>query len=215
MKRRRTAAPPAHRPKPIVLEVSGEGLFQIHVHRPGAPRIYRVLYKGQLRRVRDEETLRKVAKSLRGYVDEHKRQHERKAFRAVRSIRLRLARIAAWCRAALAWCGMLFWRRHIEQRAERMARGIARRVAAGEIADAARQEAVKKIAAEHTAEARARDEARGFWRALRLVATEGLTPDLVGEVIEHARTDHGPGYRSYSLNGVPIPAPPRDVWRDE
>jgi len=104
--------------------------------------------------------------------------------------------------------------RRIEQRAERMARGMARRIAASEIADAARQDAAQKLAAERNAEARARDEARGFWRALRLVATEGLTPDLVGEVIEHARTNPGPGYRSYSINGVPIPAPPRDVWED-
>lgn len=104
MKRRRTAAPPARRPKPIVLEVPGEGLFQIHVHRPGAPRVYRVLYMGQLRRVHDEETLRKVAKSLRGYVDEHKRQHQRKAFRVARWIRLRIQRLADGIRAAIAWC---------------------------------------------------------------------------------------------------------------
>src|SRR5690606_14770356 len=104
MKRRRTAAPPARRPKPIVLEVPGEGLFRIHVHRPGAPRVYRVLHKGQLRRVHDEETLQKVARSLRGYVDEHKRQHQRKAFRMARWIRLRIQRLADGIRAAIAWC---------------------------------------------------------------------------------------------------------------
>src|SRR5690606_41903468 len=101
MKRRRTAAPPARRPKPIVLEVPGEGLFQIHVHRPGAPRVYRVLHKGQLRRVHDEATLQKVARPLRGYEDEHKRQHERKAFRAERWLGQLAWAAAPWPRVSL------------------------------------------------------------------------------------------------------------------
>lgn len=80
---------PVVRPgKQIVLEVPGEGLFRIYTGGKGKPSVYRVAGKGSIeRRVRDEETLRKVAQSFRGYVDERKKRESRWTFRLTRWIR--------------------------------------------------------------------------------------------------------------------------------
>lgn len=62
--------------RPVIVDVEDEGTFEIHLGRPGKPRVFRQRTNGVQRVDDDDPVLPKVAKALREGVDARKEFEE-------------------------------------------------------------------------------------------------------------------------------------------